>query len=149
VTVDQDGVRERHDFAVCLALEAGALAMHMRNTLAPATAKSAIDFCTEADVAVERLIRDRIASRFGDAMIGEEDGGDAAASVWVVDPIDGTTNYIHNTGRWCVSIAYVLHDEIECGVIYSPTDNRLFTARRGAGAFLNGARMEVGTPAAR
>lgn len=136
-------IGERHDFAIQLAVEAGGLAVHMRHALGPAAAKSAIDFCTEADVAVERLIRERVTTRFADTMIGEEGGGEAADSVWVVDPIDGTTGYIHNTGRWCVSIAYVLHDRIEFGVIYSPSDDRLFTARRGNGAFVNGRPLGV------
>ncbi len=143
MSIDAAGLEQRHDFAVQLAAEAGGLAIRMRHALGPAAAKSTIDFCTEADVAVERLIREQITARFGDMMIGEEDGGEAADSVWVVDPIDGTTGYIHNTGRWCVSIAYVLHDQIECGVIYSPSDDRLFTARRGKGAFVNGRRLRV------
>ena len=79
----------------------------MRAALGPAEAKSPIDFCTEADRAVERLVRDRIRARFGDAMIGEEYGGEPGDSVWLVDPIDGTTDYIHGTRRWCVSLAYV------------------------------------------
>lgn len=143
MSIGADGIGKRHDFAIHVALEAGRLAMHMRHALGPAAAKSAIDFCTEADLAVERLIRGQVTARFGDMMIGEEDGGEATDSVWVVDPIDGTTNYIHNTGRWCVSIAYVLDDRIEFGVIYAPSDDRLFTARRGNGAFVNGRRLQV------
>lgn len=132
--------------AVELAVEAGTLAASMRGALGPAEAKSAVDFCTEADRAVERLIRDRITGTFGDAMIGEEYGGEAAGAAggtWLVDPIDGTTEYIHGTRRWCVSIAYVRGGAIELGVIYSPPTDRLFSARRGAGAYLNGRRLEV------
>ena len=138
-----DSIAARHAFAIELAVEAGRLASSMRDGLGPLEAKSPIDFCTDADRAVERLVRGRIAARFGDTMIGEEDGGQASDSVWLVDPIDGTTEYIHGTRRWCVSLAYVRDGRIETGVIYSPTDDRLFSARHGAGAFLNGRRLSV------
>jgi myo-inositol-1(or 4)-monophosphatase len=134
---------QRFATAVELALEGGAMAQRMRHALGPAHAKSAIDFCTEADRAVERLIRGRVTAQFGDAMIGEEDGGAAGERVWVVDPIDGTANYIHGTKRWCVSIAYVHQGAIEIGVLYAPDNDLLFTARRGAGAFLNGRPIGV------
>lgn len=134
---------ERLDFAVRIAVEAGGLATRMRGTLRAVEAKSAIDFCTEADRAVEQLIRSRVTGRFGDAMIGEEYGGEAGDSLWVVDPIDGTSGYIHGTGRWCVSIAYMRAGRIELGVIYAPADDRLFAARRGGGALLNGRPIEV------
>jgi myo-inositol-1(or 4)-monophosphatase len=133
----------RARFAVDLAVEAGRLAVRMRHGLARAEAKSAIDFCTEADLAVERLIRERLTARFGDAMIGEEDGGAAAPAVWVVDPIDGTTEYIHGTRRWCVSLAFVRDRTIEIGVLYAPDDDCLFVARRGGGALRNGRPMAV------
>lgn len=133
----------RHAFAVDLVVEAGALAQRMRAGLGPAEAKSPIDFCTEADRAVERLIRDRVTTQFGDGMIGEEYGGGASDRVWVVDPIDGTTEYIHGTKRWCVSLAYVRAGQIELGAIYAPSDDRLFVARRGGGGTLNGRPIRV------
>ena len=133
----------RRDCAIALALEAGALAHGMRAALGPAVAKSPIDFCTEADRAVERLIRERVVSRFGDAVIGEEDGGEPGENVWVVDPIDGTNGYIHGDGRWCISLAFVRANRVELGVVYAPPSSRLFVAQRGAGAFLNGAPISV------
>jgi myo-inositol-1(or 4)-monophosphatase len=138
-----DPVQDRLDFAIALALEAGGMATSMRAGLGRPDAKSPIDFCTEADRAVERLVTGQLRARFGDAVIGEEYGGAGADSVWVVDPIDGTNEYIHATKRWCVSIAYVRAGVIEAGIIYAPGDDRLFTARRGGGAFLNGRRMAV------
>lgn len=128
---------------MALAVEAGQLAAAMQRGLGPPVAKSRIDFCTEADRAVERLVSDRIRARFGDAIIGEEYGGQPGESVWLVDPIDGTTEYIHGTRRWCVSLAYVRAGVIEAGVIYAPADDRLFSARRGGGAFVNGRRVAV------
>jgi len=136
-------MRARHDFAIELAREAGALASARRRTLGALQAKNPLDFVTEADHAVEAMIRQRIAERFGDAVIGEEDGGAPADLVWVVDPIDGTMNYIHGLTRWCVSIALVAAGEIEVGVISAPDERRLFSAMRGHGAFLNGAKLDV------
>ena len=134
----------RAALAVDVALRAGQLALSMRHNLGPADAKSAIDFCTEADLAVERLIRQEMAARFGgDSFIGEEYGGEAGEAVWVVDPIDGTAGYIHGTPRWCVSIAFVLAGVIEIGVIYAPVTDRLFIARRGRGARMNGRPIQV------
>jgi len=138
-----ESVQERLEFAITLAVQAGELAASMRAGLGQPDAKSPIDFCTEADRAVERLVTEQVRDRFGDAVIGEEYGGAAADSVWVVDPIDGTNEYIHGTKRWCVSIAYVRGGATEIGVIYAPADDRLFSARRGMGAFLNGRRMAV------
>jgi myo-inositol-1(or 4)-monophosphatase len=129
--------------AIDLAIEAGRLAQSMRHNLGPVDAKSPIDFCTAADLAVERLIRDRVTSRFGDSMIGEEDGGAPSEKVWLVDPIDGTTNYILGTKRWCVSLAFVSAGAIELGVIYAPEEDRLFVARRNGGATMNGRPMRV------
>jgi myo-inositol-1(or 4)-monophosphatase len=133
----------REAFALDVALRAGGLALNMRATLPTAEAKSPIDFCTEADLAVERLIRGEVETRFGDGFIGEEYGGDAGEAVWVVDPIDGTAGYIHGRPRWCVSVAFVLRGVCEIGVIYAPATDRLFVARRGRGARLNGRTIEV------
>jgi myo-inositol-1(or 4)-monophosphatase len=138
-----DSLSARHDFAIELAREAGALASDMREALGALEAKKPMDYATEADHAVEALIRKRIGDRFGDPVIGEEDGGAPADLVWVVDPIDGTVNYIHGAPRWCVSIALVAAGEIEIGVINAPDERRLFSARRGHGALLNGAPMHV------
>jgi myo-inositol-1(or 4)-monophosphatase len=137
----------RLKFAELLAVKAGKLAQEMRGSLGPAEAKSAIDFCTEADRAVETLVRGEIASVYGEPVLGEEYGQDAgtagASGLWVVDPIDGTTEYIHGSARWCVSLAYLRAGAIELGVIYAPADERLFSAQAGQGAFLNGSPMQV------
>ncbi|MCQ4162386.1 inositol monophosphatase [Roseomonas sp. GC11] len=138
-----DEVAARLALAEALAREAGAMALRMRDDLGPVESKSPIDFCTAADHAVEAMIRARIAAAFGDAVIGEEEGGEAADSVWVVDPIDGTANFIHGGPRWCISLAWMRRGRVELGVIYQPREGRLFSARRGQGAFLNGARLSV------
>lgn len=133
----------RHEFAIDLAREAGSLAAGLRHSLGALEAKNPMDYATVADHAVETLIRQRIGERFGDPVIGEEDGGVPADLVWVVDPIDGTINYIHGSPRWCVSIALIAEGDIASGVIHAPDEGRLFSARRGHGAFLNGAPMHA------
>ena len=94
---------------------------------------------SEADHAVEALIRARLQDLFPeDGFLGEEGGAaidDKNAGIWVVDPIDGTTNFINQVPVWCVSIAYVLQGRIEVGVVYDPNADELFAARRGHGAF--------------
>lgn len=119
------------------------MASNLRRNLGALEGKNPMDYATKADHAVEALIRERIRNRFGDPVIGEEDGGDPADLVWVVDPIDGTVNYIHGSPRWCISIALISGGVIESGVINAPDERRLFTARRGGGAFLNGTPMRV------
>ena len=137
------GIADRADCARRLAERAGALASSMRHDLGPLEAKDALDFCTEADRAVERLIRDEIAASFGDAVIGEEFGGAADDRVWVIDPIDGTVNFVHGSPRWCISIAYVERGVPEIGVIAAPATGEVFTAIRGQGADCNGAPLRV------
>jgi myo-inositol-1(or 4)-monophosphatase len=145
--MNMQDVAGRQRFAEMLAVRAGQLALDMRSSLAPAEAKSAIDFCTEADRAVEQLVREQIASVYGEPVLGEEYGHDASADgkagLWVVDPIDGTTEYIHGSPRWCVSLAFIRDGAIEIGVIYAPVGNRLFSARAGHGATLNGETISV------
>ncbi len=100
------------------------------------------DYRTEVDGETEDLIATRLIGAFPlDGFIGEETAGRPApegGAVWVVDPIDGTANFARGIGYFCVSIACVLEARIEVGVIYDPIRDELFSARRGAGAFLNG-----------
>lgn len=133
----------RHAFAIALAVEGGRLALAMQPSLGPIEAKNPIDFCTEADRAVELLVRERVASAFGDAVIGEEGGGIPADDLWVVDPIDGTANYIHGTPRWCCALSFVRRGTVHVAATYAPVGDRLFAARRGGGASLNGRPITV------
>jgi myo-inositol-1(or 4)-monophosphatase len=146
-----DEIEARFAAAQAVAREAGALAFELRFGRSAAlgvTAKDTLDFSTEADLAVERLVGDRLGNGFGDGMLGEEygtagGGAPLAERLWVVDPIDGTFNFIHGLPVWCVSLAYVDRGEIEIGVIYSPDTDELFAARRGHGATRNGATIHV------
>ncbi len=127
------------------AREAGALATAMmRDPAALAVAdKGVLDLCTEADRAVERLLRTRLAERFGDAMVGEEYGGAAGERLWIVDPIDGTYNFVHGLPQWAVSIGFLEAGVATLGVIYHPGPDELFAARLGHGATVNGAPIRV------
>lgn len=110
------------------------------------TKRSAIDLVTEVDHraerTIERLLR-RAYPTYG--FFGEETGRRDAGAVyqWYVDPIDGTTNFVHGLPMFCTSIALVHRGEPLLGVIYHPTRDELFTAVRGGGSFLNGHRCRV------
>ena len=97
------------------------------------------DFVTEADRAVEALFRQQIAAVFpGDAVFGEEMGGEAADYLWIIDPIDGTANFARGDCIWCVSIGFVFAGRPEFGIIEAPALGETYLARRGHGATLNG-----------
>ena len=141
----EDEIDERYAAAEAAVREAGALALRLREApdALDVAQKSELDFSTGADLALERLIIERLGGRFGDQVLGEELGGSGADRVWVVDPIDGTYNYIHGLPHWCVSLAFVAGGEIRIGMIFNPVRNEFYAARRGHGAFLNGRRIAV------
>jgi myo-inositol-1(or 4)-monophosphatase len=119
---------------------------------APAvTRKGRIDLVTAADLAVEHEFRTLIAARFpSHAVLGEEtppESGHPGTSThrWIIDPVDGTTNFAHGLAFFCVSIALELHGRVELGVVYDPIGRELFTAERGGGARLNGIPIRTTT----
>ncbi len=142
-----NSLADRAQFAGALARDAGALARrYFLGELAfTAEAKGERqDWVSVADHAVEQHIRDALAQRFPqDSMLGEEGGGAVADRLWVVDPIDGTLNFVHGMRYWCVSIAYVEHGVRRAAAIYDPSQDELFTAAAGTGAACNGAPMHV------
>lgn len=111
--------------------------------------KGPIDLVTAADVAAEREVRALVGRRFPEHLVlGEEQAHGGAASDrarcrWIVDPLDGTTNFAHGLALFCVSIALEIDGRVELGVVYDPIAEELFTAERGQGARLNGQRLEV------
>jgi myo-inositol-1(or 4)-monophosphatase len=110
--------------------------------------KGPIDLVTQADLAVEKDFRERIAARFPThVVLGEEgaasDAKAAGSHRWIVDPIDGTTNFAHGIALFCVSIALEIDGVISLGVIYDPMGDELFSAERGGGARLNGSPIHV------
>ncbi len=108
--------------------------------------KGAQDLVSEADRACEDLIVAALARRFPkDGFLGEERGSrnaDAAA-IWVIDPIDGTHNFLTGIPVWCVSLGLVVEGELVLGIIFHPLAGELYSARSGGGAFLNGQRIRV------
>jgi myo-inositol-1(or 4)-monophosphatase len=105
------------------------------------------DLVSVADRAVEDLIRARLRGAFpDDDLLGEEGGGAeprSGAGLWVIDPIDGTANFLRGMPYWSVALAYVIDHRVEIGVSYDPVHDELFSARRGRGAQRNHAPMRV------
>jgi myo-inositol-1(or 4)-monophosphatase len=101
---------------------------------------------TEIDKQSEALIVNKIRAHFPDhAILGEEGGSSAGTSEykWIIDPLDGTTNFTHGLPLFCVTIGIEYRGEIIAGAIYDPNADELFTAEKGKGAFLNGTRIGV------
>ncbi len=144
--VISSGLEARFDAAVAVAREAGALARRHyenRDDLIREV-KGVQDLVSVADREVEDLILGRLKDGFpGDSFLGEESGGVAAARAWVIDPIDGTINFLRGVPYWSVSIAYVVDGEIEIGVVFDPVADEMYAARRGHGASRNAEGIEV------
>jgi myo-inositol-1(or 4)-monophosphatase len=128
--------------AVAVAQEAGDLLTASAGHVAVADTKSSpTDVVTEMDRRAEELIRSRIlAARPGDVILGEEGGQDGEAGDadvrWVVDPLDGTVNYLYGLHDWAVSIAAEVAGQVVAGAVYVPKRGELFSAVRGDGAWL-------------
>ncbi|MFM8574756.1 MAG: inositol monophosphatase family protein [Limnohabitans sp.] len=110
--------------------------------------KQVNDFVTEVDHASEAAIIETLLSAYPDHGIlaeesGSQHGNPQADHIWIIDPLDGTTNFIHGFPVYCVSIALQVRGRIEQAVVYDPSRNDLFTATRGRGAFLNDRRIRV------
>lgn len=101
---------------------------------------------TDADRTVEGALRERIAvDRPGDGVFGEEEGGDGRAVRWVIDPIDGTKNFLRGVPVWATLVALERDDDLVCGVVSAPALGCRWWAARGGGAFRNGERIHVST----
>ena len=110
--------------------------------------KKANDFVTEVDHAAEQAIIETLLTAYpGHGIWAEESGNTHGARdseyVWIIDPLDGTTNFIHGLPVYCVSIALAVRGKVEQAVVYDPTRNDLFTATKGRGAYLNDRRLRV------
>jgi myo-inositol-1(or 4)-monophosphatase len=145
-------VTELRELAADLALRAGALISEGRRSGAGLvdTKSTATDMVTEYDRASELLIVDALrAARPDDAIVGEEGTADEGTSgvSWLIDPIDGTTNFLYGLPGYAVSIAAADLDGALAGAVYVPATNELFTAGRGQGATLNGEPIRCSTTA--
>lgn len=136
------------NFAKQLALDAGKLLVQRLGS-ARVSNKGDIDLVTEADIAAEKLIIDQIRSYYPRHAILAEESGEAVSIdgvttfKWIVDPLDGTTNYAHGYPCFCVSIGLEHDGVLEVGVVYDPMRDELFAAERGQGATLNDRKIRV------
>ena len=110
--------------------------------------KQVNDFVTEVDQNSERVIIETLLTAYPDHGIlaeesGSQHGNPNADHIWIIDPLDGTTNFIHGFPVYCVSIALQVRGKLEQAVVFDPTRNDLFTATKGRGAFLNDRRIRV------
>lgn len=132
--------------SVDIAREAGSLLAQYFERRVAFELKGSYDLVTEADRASEKLIVERLRSYFpSHGILAEESGLHESSSEyrWYIDPLDGTTNFAHGFPVFNVTIALERAGEMICGVIYDPTRQEMFTAERGAGAYLNNRRIHV------
>jgi len=133
------------------ARETGVLLLERRGRIRSVEAKDDRSLVTDVDREAESLIRARISAAFPEhAILGEEDGGSCAdaETVWVIDPLDGTHNYVRGIPLFGVSIGVIHRGEYVVGVIEIPAEARRYAAERGSGAWVNGVRIAVSTRAA-
>lgn len=140
--VSEEAIAERLDFAKKLTVEAGHKAQVYFKEIAHLVVeqKGAQDFVSNADLAIEVFIREQLNKTYpDDGIVGEEHADQPSRSgyIWVIDPIDGTANFVNGIPMWCVVLACVYEDETRIGVIYEPCHDELFWGAQGQGAFLN------------
>ncbi len=137
------------NFAIETARDAGQILLEKFGRKINITKKGDINLVTEADLASEALIIERIKSYYPKHSILAEEAGNAVIIggentwKWIIDPLDGTTNYAHGYPCFCVTLALEHEDEIVLGVTFDPTRNELFAAERGRGATLNNKPIRV------
>jgi myo-inositol-1(or 4)-monophosphatase len=146
--MDDPALARRQAAAEALAREAGQTMRRRFQDRSSFTIsfKGRQDFLTEVDGEIERMTAERLSALFPeDRILGEEGGfrGGAGPGVWVIDPIDGTSNFARGVPHFCISIGYAVDRSPKIGVIYDPMLDELFAARQGAGATLNGAAIRV------
>ncbi|MFD2263122.1 inositol monophosphatase family protein [Lacibacterium aquatile] len=138
----------RHAAATGIVREAGlkALDFFRRRHELVVEHKGTQDVVSIADRAAEDHIVGALQRLFPeDRILGEEGGfrGGDGECCWIIDPIDGTSNFLHGIPHWCVSVGMAIGSTVEIGLVYDPNTDEMFSARRGQGAFRNGMRMKV------
>jgi myo-inositol-1(or 4)-monophosphatase len=137
------------ELAMRAAREAGAILQDFATRGFQVTHKGRINLLTEADLASERHIKQLIAEHFPAHRIIAEESWDGTHDVndenycWIIDPLDGTTNFAHQYPFFCVSVGFEQKGEIVCGAVYDPWRDEMFFGARGHGAFLDGQRLRV------
>ena len=151
VTNFSEPARPEDLLALCLGIarQAGAILMDRPATFEVWSKSTAIDIATQMDRTSEKFIVDSLlASRPHDGIIGEEGTSRLSTSglTWIIDPVDGTVNYLYGIPGWNVSIAVKDERGVIAGVVHSPTINSTFTAIRGEGAYLNARKIQCNDP---
>ncbi len=136
--------------AACEAARRGAAVLEEWRARFQVREKARFDLVTDADLASQRTVRDYLTGRFpSHDFLGEEDPtararpGPDAPPTWIVDPLDGTTNYVHDCPFYCVSVGLQVAGELIVGAVLDPSRNELFSAARGQGAWLGQRRLQV------
>lgn len=137
--------RHARSVAIGAALQAGRVILEGYGRVARIDVKRHLDFVTDVDHRSEETVIRHILRAFPDhAILAEESGARAESPYrWIIDPLDGTTNFIHGLPMFAVSIALEAHGQLQIGVVYEPLRKELFVAERGAGAFLNDRAIRV------
>ncbi|RKF18669.1 inositol monophosphatase [Alginatibacterium sediminis] len=138
-------LEQRLELAKSIAIKAGSIAQQHRDEGLNISSKSQQDFVTQADYAVEQFIQSELKKMcVEDGFLGEESGLEiTSGGMWIVDPIDGTSNYIKGMDYWCISMAFVVDHQVQVAVIYAPDRNELFWASAAGGSYLNGAVQKL------
>src|SRR5947209_3379749 len=143
-----DPLAEYLDAAKAASLRAAAVLDEWRTKFRVAE-KGPFDLVTDADLASQRTIQAYLLERFpGHGVLGEEEGagksrpGPGAPPTWIIDPIDGTTNYVHDFPFYCISIGLEVAGALVVGVVYDPRHGEMFAAAHGQGAWLNEQRLQ-------
>lgn len=138
------------NFATETAREAGQILLEKFGRKIQISKKGGINLVTEADLASEKLIIEKIRSHYPKHTVLAEESGESSAVIdgettwkWIIDPLDGTTNYAHGYPCFCVTLAVEHQGEIVVGVTFDPTRDELFAAEKGRGATLNGREIRV------
>ncbi|KAF7667740.1 hypothetical protein LDENG_00050840 [Lucifuga dentata] len=146
-----DPWQEAYDQAVAVANTAGEeIRQALENEIKVTTKSSSVDLVTKTDQRVEKIIITSLKSKFPThSFIGEESVASGQPCVltdnptWIIDPVDGTINFVHGFPFVAVSIAFAVNKELEFGVVYSCLEDKMYTGRKGKGAFCNGEKLQV------
>ncbi|XP_051910344.1 inositol monophosphatase 1-like isoform X1 [Hippocampus zosterae] len=149
----EDPWQRAYDFAVKVARKAGEeIRKAGESEIKVSTKSSTVDLVTKTDERVEKIIINSLKQEFGDntySFIGEESVANGKPCIltdkptWIIDPVDGTTNFVHGFPFVAVSIAFAVKKELEFGVVYSCLEDKMYKARRGKGAFCNDELIQV------
>lgn len=127
--------------------QAGELVLHAGNIIAD-NKTDGRNVVTEYDVKVQTMLRDKLSAAVPDACFFCEESSDTdrlqGGRAFIIDPIDGTMNFVHGFNHSCISVAYSFKGEVLAAAVFNPFSGELFTAQKGRGAFLNGARISCG-----